>query len=187
MKICSKCQIERPLDMFSRQSSKTGKLRARCKSCDKIYDAKRYSENREKELARAKQYYRLNLEERKEYSRKYYLSNSISIKEKAKRNYPKYKESRMDNNRLRRAAKSGNDFSPYSITDVILRYGHICYLCNDKIDMNAPRKPGLAGWELGLHLDHVIDISAGGSDSLDNVRPTHGICNLKKPRVRRKK
>jgi 5-methylcytosine-specific restriction endonuclease McrA len=92
----------------------------------------------------------------------------------------------MDNNRLRRASKLGNDYIKYTFNEVINLYGEICYLCNEKIDMLAPRKAGIPGWEKGLHIDHVIDIAAGGPDTLDNVRPTHGICNLKKPKAKRK-
>jgi len=48
------------------------------------------------------------------------------------------------------------------------------------IDLNAPRRVGIEGWELGLHLDHVIPLSKGGYDTIDNIRPTHGICNIRK-------
>ncbi len=46
--------------------------------------------------------------------------------------------------------------------------------------MNAPRKPGIPGWEFGLHIEHVVPISKNGADALYNVRPSHGICNLQK-------
>ena len=46
--------------------------------------------------------------------------------------------------------------------------------------MNAPRQTGLDGWENGLQIDHLIPISKGGPDTLINVRPTHGLCNLRK-------
>ena len=59
-------------------------------------------------------------------------------------------------------------------------YGTCCYLCDKEIDLTAPRQSGAEGWETSLHIDHLVPISKGGSDSLDNVRPTHGQCNLKK-------
>jgi len=46
--------------------------------------------------------------------------------------------------------------------------------------MEAPRTCGVEGWERGLHLDHVIDIQFGGADAIDNVKPAHALCNLKK-------
>jgi len=32
----------------------------------------------------------------------------------------------------------------------------------------------------GLQIDHVIPIVKGGPDTLNNVRPAHGLCNIKK-------
>ena len=46
--------------------------------------------------------------------------------------------------------------------------------------MSAPRKCGLPGWQNGLHIEHVIDLALGGLDTLENVRPSHAVCNLKK-------
>ena len=48
--------------------------------------------------------------------------------------------------------------------------------------MFAPRTTRIKGWEFGLHIEHVIDIALGGPDSIDNVRASHGICNLRKNR-----
>ena len=36
------------------------------------------------------------------------------------------------------------------------------------------------GWQRGLHLDHVVPLSKGGSDLIANVKPSHAQCNLKK-------
>lgn len=69
----------------------------------------------------------------------------------------------------------------YYTTEMILeRWGTVCYLCNEEVDLEAPRYPGQEGWERGLHLDHVIPISKRGCDIIDNVKPTHGFCNLSK-------
>ena len=185
MKKCSSCSISKLFEDFNRANKRPDGLRPQCRECDKARDAKRYLENRELEISRSKNYYYKNTEDRKNYSKEYYKNHSETIKKKAKISYPKYKQSRVDNNRLRRAAKAGNEYSKYTLENLIKLYGNVCYLCNDTIDLSAPRKPGEYGWENGLHVDHVIDISAGGPDTLDNVRPTHGLCNLKKPRIRR--
>jgi hypothetical protein len=185
MKKCSRCLEEKSLDGFHKSKNGSGGLRSECKDCSKIRDLNRYQKNKESENLRARQYYAENKKARIEYSRKYYNKNSEAIKEKAKKNYPKYKQLRMDNNRLRRAAKAGNDYVKYTLDQVIEVYGTICYLCKEQIDLSAERKPGRLGWKNGLHVDHVLDISGGGADTIDNVRPTHGICNLKKPRIKR--
>jgi 5-methylcytosine-specific restriction endonuclease McrA len=59
-------------------------------------------------------------------------------------------------------------------------YGTVCYLCNKEIDLQAPRNCTGDNWQMGLHIDHVIDIQYGGSDTLDNVKPTHALCNVTK-------
>jgi 5-methylcytosine-specific restriction endonuclease McrA len=68
----------------------------------------------------------------------------------------------------------------YSIEDVLEKYGTDCHICEEPIDFNAPRKVGIEGWEKGLHLDHFIPLTKGGGDSIENIRPSHGICNIRK-------
>jgi hypothetical protein len=83
--------------------------------------------------------------------------------------------------RKRRAVKFQNGWEPYTEAQVLERYGVTCYICAAPIDLQMPRKIGKEnGWELGLHIDHVVPIIAGGPDTLENVRPTHAICNMKK-------
>ena len=99
------------------------------------------------------------------YRKKYYLKNP---------------EIDRNNNRRRRARERDNGYSIYKESEVLEKYGIDCYLCNKPIDLSATRKCGSPGWEFGLHIEHVIDIALGGPDTLENVRPSHGICNLKK-------
>lgn len=83
--------------------------------------------------------------------------------------------------RQRRVTKTLNKSDAYSLDDLFLSYGTKCHICKTEIDLDAPRRVGLdEGWQRGLHVDHLIPISKGGSDTLDNVRPSHGICNLRK-------
>jgi hypothetical protein len=74
----------------------------------------------------------------------------------------------------------GNHFEPYTEIQVLALYGIDCYLCHEPIDMEAPRKVGVPGWQRGLHMEHVIALANGGCDDLGNVRPAHGLCNLQK-------
>jgi 5-methylcytosine-specific restriction endonuclease McrA len=66
----------------------------------------------------------------------------------------------------------------YTETEILEKYGTLCHICNLEIDMNAPRQVGRLGWEMGLHLDHVYPLSKGGDDTIENVRPSHGRCNI---------
>lgn len=82
----------------------------------------------------------------------------------------------------RLARKSGNGTEPYTTQLILDLYGSDCYLCGSAIDLSAPRATRYKGWEVGLHLDHVIPLSKGGNDFISNIRPTHGLCNAKKNR-----
>jgi 5-methylcytosine-specific restriction endonuclease McrA len=54
-------------------------------------------------------------------------------------------------------------------------HGMTCYLCTRPIRDDVGYLHPLA-----LTIDHVVPVSGGGQDSLDNLRPTHRQCNLEK-------
>lgn len=167
MKKCSFCKLDKSLDLFSKRAANKDGLRSQCKECDSKRDRKRYTENKEHELNRSKAYYAKHSEERKLYAKERHKSNPEIVASGVRR---------------RRARLHGSETKKYTVNDVISFYGTICHLCGIEIDMNAPRRIGHPGWELGLHIDHDVLISKGGPDTLDNVKPTHGLCNIKKPR-----
>lgn len=53
-----------------------------------------------------------------------------------------------------------------------------CHLCKRPIDLLAPRSTKYIAWENGFQIDHLIPISKGGVDTLENIRPAHGLCNI---------
>jgi 5-methylcytosine-specific restriction endonuclease McrA len=94
--------------------------------------------------------------------------------------YTYNRTNRAKTNKSRFARSTSNKSSYFSVNTVINTYGSDCHLCDGAIDLDAPRKVGAPGWELSLHIDHVLPLSKGGDDTLDNVRPAHGQCNLNK-------
>lgn len=113
------------------------------------------------------------------YTSIYYHKNKKKIYETKKKN-PKYRQRKAIQKSRRKARKKRNRVEPYTLDQVLELYGTNCYICSKPIDLNATRVCGKPGWENGLHLDHVIDIQYGGADAIDNVKPTHALCNLKK-------
>lgn len=104
---------------------------------------------------------------------------------------PEVQARNREYNRTRRKVRNGSRFRHYSkdydikrdffsVNTVLNTYGTDCHLCGEPIDLDAPRLAGRPGWERSLHIDHVIPISKGGDDTLENVRPSHGKCNVKK-------
>jgi len=97
-----------------------------------------------------------------------------------KDNREKWKDSsRLSRNKRRMSAKA-NGQEPYTRMSILERDDYTCYLCGNKVDLEATSLIGNPGWELYPHLDHVIPLSKGGSDKPDNVRTTHAICNMRK-------
>lgn len=108
------------------------------------------------------------------------------------RKKPETKEKHRIYNRTKRKMRNGTRFKKliaqgfnpakdyFSANTVIETYGTNCHLCGGEVDLLAPRTPGQPGWERSLHVDHVIPLSKGGDDTLENVRPSHGKCNVRK-------
>jgi 5-methylcytosine-specific restriction endonuclease McrA len=60
-------------------------------------------------------------------------------------------------------------------------YGTNCYLCDMPINLQVSGQPGSnPQWRSGLHIEHFVAITNGGSDTIENVRPSHAWCNLTK-------
>jgi hypothetical protein len=116
---------------------------------------------------------------RKSYE-KNWDQRQIDAREWQAANPEKVREASIKSNHKRRAQKNSTNHEPYTIDELITTYGTICHLCGGEIDFNAPRRAGVEGWEFGLHIDHVMPLSKGGDDTLLNVRPAHGQCNLAK-------
>jgi|LakMenEpi03Aug12_release.lakeMendotaPanAssembly.Ray.scaffolds.fasta_scaffold242549_1 5-methylcytosine-specific restriction endonuclease McrA len=59
--------------------------------------------------------------------------------------------------------------------EVFRIYGPNCHICELPIDHSLPRTS-----KQGLTVDHVIPLSRGGVDTIDNLRPAHWSCNMRK-------
>lgn len=142
-----------------------------------------YIQNKDKLITNVKKYRLNNLDKVRNKKAEYYQKNKEYIVNKVKNYRKENLNIERSAKRRRRARKKNNGFEYYTEKQVLEKYGADCYLCNTPIDMSAPRLVGKPGWEKGLHIEHVVDLALGGPDTLANVRPSHGICNLtKKPR-----
>lgn len=162
----------------------------------RVADRKYYADNREREILRNKKYNAEHREVVATYQREYRKKNIEAISAKQREHREKNKEAISvyhreyskknrhrynEHKRRRRARILGNGVEVYTELQVLETYGTDCHICNGPVDMSAPRGIGRgAGWENGLHIDHVIPISKGGPDTLSNVRPSHSSCNLSK-------
>jgi len=94
---------------------------------------------------------------------------------KRKKNPELYNAIYAEKTRRRRAKKKNSIIEKYTTLEVLERDKYTCQICFEVIP-NLPtseyrRNP------LYLHIDHIISIHNGGSDTLNNVRATHKKCN----------
>lgn len=62
---------------------------------------------------------------------------------------------------------------------VLDRWGATCWLCGRAINLDAAtQSPG------SFTLDHVVPRSHGGGNNLDNLRPSHRLCNNERGNAR---
>ena len=192
-KTCNRCQVSKPLSSFNKDKSRKDSFSYRCKQCHvelskasfdnqqaALYANRYYRKNKDaiNEKARAKR--ANNPTSHREYKRDYYARNKARINKLSN-------EWRKANPEPNRRAKNKRRFAlkqlrhePYTVQDVLNKYGTDCHLCNEPINLEAPRWTASSGWQEGLHIDHVVRVRDGGEDTLDNVRPAHGKCNLQK-------
>lgn len=184
MKKCRICLVEKRLSDFTKDSrNKTGKS-SKCTTCQHEYYKQSYLKNPDVKKKSEIKYRKKNLIAIKKKKADYYLINKLRLLQQkniwTNNNLHKRRAVARKSANLRRARKLNNGFENYTENQVLDAYGLCCHICEKPIDFNAPRKAGILGWQFGFQIDHLIPISKGGPDRLDNVRPSHGVCNLTK-------
>lgn len=194
-KACKNCGQIKLLSEFPIHKECIGGYSHQCKSCKHQKAINRKIANPEYYKQKGKELRHRTHESRLEWQRQWRKNNPDKYREQSRNAYWKdpekfRKRSRdfaKDNPdkvnaiiRRRKARLKNAQTVKYTEKQVLDLYGFDCHLCQLPIDMNAPRWTALPNWEYGLHIDHVIPISRGGADSIENVRPAHGFCNLSK-------
>ena len=110
----------------------------------------------------------------------YYEKNKDIIAKKQKLYRLEHPELSRRSSRKRRARLMKIVRVEYTDQQVLEKYGTKCHICSEQIDLTAPRSTSHYRWKQSLHIDHLIPISKGGEDTLENVRPAHGFCNIRK-------
>lgn len=116
------------------------------------YDRKYQAEHRDVVLVYKAEYREKNKERIAEYMRNWRKNNS------AKRN---------QHNSKYVALKNGSKVESVNYEKILERDGMICHICELEIEND-------------LQFDHVIPLSRGGAHSMENIKPSHARCNLRK-------
>lgn len=151
---------------------------ADCKKANTEYSKKWQSTNPEQNKKHREQYRKQSKEKISEYQKNWYQTNKDRLLRQSKNYYENNKEKSFAKARRRKAKLKNLQTEVYTVNQIIDLYGNICHICQKEIDLSLSRKAGNPEWERSLHLDHVIPISKGGTDTVDNVKPAHAVCNL---------
>ena len=152
----------------------------KCRKFEVIRHAAWAAKNREKINATSSRYYYNNLEKAREATAKWTRENPETVNRKSKAWRERNPQHMAMLRRRRRAREVFAESEPYTVDLILELFGTDCHICKTPIDLNAPRLVGRDGWQMSLHLDHVIALSNGGSDLIENIRPSHALCNVKK-------
>lgn len=145
---------------------------------------KYYLENREEILEKNKLWAKVNLERVRQRYREYYKENSLqlvlyaaqyyrenqeAIKARARAYYAENADRYAAYEHARRARELGapGEFTREEWLEKLRLYGRLCAWCGEYIT-------GV------IHRDHVIPLSKGGSNYIENIVPSCATCNLRK-------
>lgn len=98
MKVCSKCGVEKSYTEFNKRASSKDGYNVWCKPCKKQYDLEYHEKNRERNVARNRDYKARDPEKWIAYGKEYYLKNKVKFSEwgRANRLMKKYGMSEAD-------------------------------------------------------------------------------------------
>lgn len=197
LKKCSSCGTEKPLSEFSKRKGTRDGYAYRCKSCLKEYwhnNKDRLNENRKPYMAKYRQ--RPEVKERSskrtnEYrqTEKGKLENRQRAKEwnaKNKEEIYQRRKAKIVHSReylrewrkknraqsieywhRRKARKLGNggSYTQQEWIDLCEKFDNICLCCRQSLPLTP---------------DHIVPLSTGGSNSIDNIQPLCLSCNSRK-------
>lgn len=121
--------------------------------------------NPEKVRAQSIRNHSARSEKEKEYSREWRRNNPEKVQAQQKRYWIESHDKAIEKTHRRRARIYGNggDYTAKEWNDLLDLYGHKCLCCGRD--------------DVQLTVDHIVPISAGGRNEIDNIQPLCKSCN----------
>ncbi len=205
-KKCGRCQTVKPVAEFGRNKTTSTGYSCYCKPCQRGNSKQNYEKhkekhnamardyarrNREKVLAGKREYYRKKREDILAYHREYYKKNTNYIKSRVQRwyfdegnrqrrlqyakdyvkqNYEKVSLNQRRSHHKRRTVmeRARGSWTPTQWRELCKKYGNKCLCCGKEEPF------------IKLTFDHVIPVSKGGDNTIENAQPLCKICNARK-------
>lgn len=174
-KHCNTCGLDKPIDQFSKKTGAGDGRQTQCKACVAAYLVDYYQRNKQqlhdKHRVYRKLYYECNrellAEKRRVYQEAYPEHVRATKRAWDRRNPEKRKEGVL----RRRARIRQNRVERVDYAVIWDRDQGMCHICGKPVDRSD------------VHFDHVVALVNGGAHSMDNIRVSHSICNMRKNRM----
>ena len=163
---CSKCGIEKPLSEFRKKTKSRHGYSRSCRVCDAARDREYVRTHIQDMRAKSRQWRKDNPGRHVEYQREYrktYVRDPEYNREWKRKNRDAVVRHAHD--RRARLYKSGGRYTKAEWIALCVRYDNRCAKCGEQ-------KP--------LTVDHVIPVSKGGANTIDNLQPLCTSCNCHK-------
>lgn len=171
-KICSVCGQWESLDCYASATWLSDGLHSQCNKCRNRIVKERRDNNLERGRQVGRESYYRNKDARLVNVKEYRLANLEKVREhdreRNKIRYELYPEQRAEYSHARRARlrDAEGEFTAKEWKALCKKFNHTCLCCGKKCKKLSP--------------DHVIPLSRGGSNSIDNIQPLCLTCNLSK-------
>ncbi len=169
MKRCGRCHETKPSEQFSRCKSEGDGLTCYCKPCLSVTSREYRLKHKEQIAANNALWRAKNADRKRATSKLHYAANKPAYIARAKVWLAEHPEGRRQLVRKRRAlaAGAGSTVTARQVREVFESFGHRCAYC---LRYDATK----------LSVDHVLAISKGGHDVIENIVPACMPCNLDK-------
>ena len=172
---CTSCEKYKALYFFNKKKLGFLGLTSICKECQNIKNKEYHIKNREQHIQYCKQYYQDNKESfYKPYDPEYYQNNREQMLERCKEWRIKNPEQHRENSRKYTLLKFNSE-GWHDETDWIFikkLSGYKCLCCG-----GVEGELDVKGVVIKLTEDHIIPLSKGGPDWIDNIQPLCQRCN----------
>ena len=184
-KVCTKCKTWRPVARFPKRAALRDGYDSNCRECHNLESKEWRKNNPDRVSELNEEYYQLHHEERKAYHRAYrqkHLEHMRAIGRKYRSENGEYFNwyarewgyrnpdsiKARDHARIARKRGNGGKFTAEEWQELKKKYNYTCLRCRRK-------EP-----DISLSIDHVIPISKGGHNSIENIQPLCLPCNVSK-------
>jgi 5-methylcytosine-specific restriction endonuclease McrA len=170
MKQCGRCGKKKSLSEFFKYKSRKDGLQTWCKKCQKEYSASHLENRKEYTRKWRNNHPNENTMRQREYQRKYQKNNLEKVLERIRRWYADNPGKYSQKSSARRARKNHADgkFTSDEWKMLKEKYKYMCLMCK----RSEP--------EIKLVPDHVLPLSRGGKNVIENIQPLCVSCNSKK-------